>query len=137
MSRGVCLLATTLLVSLPAIASYGRSPMADSVDVQINLSNPGVEYESSVFVSPIDPNIILIGNNRTLPGPDGLRVIYWTSQDGGRTWTSNFSIHNGFAGDPAAAISAKQGRFLANFLREVSVGSVKTQWLRYKDSIEW
>jgi len=44
-----------LLVLIPT-SGVARSPLADSIDVQIGTSGT---KESSVFISPLDPNVIL------------------------------------------------------------------------------
>ncbi len=107
--------------------SFARSPLTDSTDVQISAA---LEFENSVFVSPLDPNVILVGNNTVASGVP--QVNFWISTDAGKTWASNF-VSPLQSTDPTAAISgniAPSGRFLAGFY-QVSQHDVR---LRYKDN---
>jgi len=99
-----------------------RSPLSDSLDVRISEAQ---EVESSVFVSPLHPDVVFVGNN-------GLRTS--VSLDGGQTWVNTFIIDNGF--DPAVVISANpafgdSGRFVVNYLR---TPPDKTLFITFKDA---
>lgn len=116
----VAILTTVILTPSFSIA---RTPLTDSLDVRISNTQ---EWESSVFVSPLNPNIILVANN-------GIEA--WISEDGGSTWQNDFPyISGGY--DPSVAICAnsslgEDGRFFVKYL--TSGTGEKPQIVRYKD----
>jgi hypothetical protein len=110
MSRRVLHVGLLSFSLLYAQVSHSRSPLTDSLDVRISPNN---ESESSVFVSPLDPNVVLVSNN--VLGGAGMGQSGWISTDGGKTWTHAAPV--GLGGDPAAAISGNtsftpNGRFV-------------------------
>ena len=131
MIRHLVRLAVIAVMCAPTPA-FSRSPLADSTDVQISSA---LEVENSVFISPIDPNFILVGHNTAVPVGSGTQagVDYWISTDAGNTWSSNFASPLQTV-DPVAAISGNpllpQGRFIAAFYK---VDQAVIQ-LQYKDS---
>lgn len=94
-----------LLMPLLLLASIveARPPLADSADVRVR---DVTQHESSVFVSPLNPNVVLVVSNAAGAS---------TSTDGGLTWSGN---GNHVQADPAAAIIGSatygsHGRFVA------------------------
>jgi hypothetical protein len=121
------LIVSAWLAACP-IVSFARDPLTDSTDVRIR-SAGGPEYvsrEISVSVSPLDPNVVMVGHNKDTPG-----LVFWTSSDAGQTWATNLTPT--FGADPTTAVSVigqsnAPGRLLANFIQTPVV------FLRHKDS---
>jgi hypothetical protein len=100
-------------------------PLQDSPDIEITapLTNT-TQSENSVFIHPLNNNIVFVSNNSsnypvsTIYGAD-----YWTSTDGGLTWTGSVQGAGGTnQGDPAAAI-ARTGRFHLGYIANSGNGA--------------
>ena len=127
-----------VLVALVHTSSYGAPSHTDTPDVRIT---DGLEVESSVFVSPLNPDVVLVSNNRLTgnpPSSDG--VSAWISTDGGMTWVDQGSPLPNSHGDPACVISraaSPYGRFVANYIG----APVREQIASFKDdpgpAMEW
>ncbi|MDH4070253.1 MAG: glycoside hydrolase, partial [Ignavibacteria bacterium] len=93
----------------PAI--YTESSVPDGPDVAVINAGNTTQSETSIFVSPLDNNVVLNSNNSTNWTGSTVTTLYGTSHfhsnDGGLTWPAPSSV-NGPAGsnygDPAAVI---------------------------------
>lgn len=76
------------------------------------------QSENSVFISPLDANIILNANN-AFPVAFGLGVSYFISGNGGQTWTGEIEpVDFTSIADPAAVIG-RSGRFHVGFVNQI------------------
>lgn len=110
-------------VALVTGSAWAASPLTDSTDVMIVNRE---EKESSIFVSPLDPKVVLVSNN------GGGSVTGWISMDRGASWDSSSSDVGPGDSDPACVISkaaGTYGRFLVNH-----IGENGGQAISYKNS---
>ena len=117
MSGRVCFL-VGLLGAIGPITLYGAPFHTDTPDARI--INGGIETESSVFVSPLNADVVLVSNNKLAGNPPtSTGVSAWISTDGGVTWIDQSSpLPNSF-GDPACVIGrvgGANGRFFGNYI---------------------
>ncbi|MBW8050984.1 MAG: T9SS type A sorting domain-containing protein [Cytophagales bacterium] len=88
--------------------NFNDSLIKDTADITLS--------ENSVFISPVNPDIILNSNNsRSWPSPNNIGVNGMFSTDGGFSWSGvAANLHNSQA-DPAVAIG-RNGRFYVNYI---------------------
>ena len=75
----------------------------DRIDISIINTSSFTESENSVFISPLDKNIVLNANNRIDLSFSLQQVDAFVSTDGGQTWSLPVTLFTSQA-DPAAAI---------------------------------
>jgi hypothetical protein len=100
----------------PAVPSLGGPP--DSADVRITNANNRTLSENSIFVSPLDNQLVFCANNSTdWPVTNVFGTQVGWSTDGGRTWTSQNDGPGGMenSGDPAAVID-RQERLIVGYV---------------------
>jgi hypothetical protein len=92
-------------------------PPTDSPDIQITTLPNTTQSENSVFVSPLNDNIILNSNNSSdYPVTQIFGASGFVSTDGGLTWNGSVNGTGGTNdGDPAVAIGLN-GRFYNNYI---------------------
>ena len=98
------------------IARKGLPP-TDSPDIQITPLTNTTQSENSVFVSPLNDNIVLNSNNSSdYPTTQIFGASGFVSTDGGLTWNGSVNGTGGTnGGDPAVAIGLN-GRFYNNYI---------------------
>jgi hypothetical protein len=107
--------------------SFAADPLVDTQDVRLGGSP---ETEGSIFVSPIDPDVVFLVNNPGKP---------WISVDGGINWSNGGALLPG-SGDPAAVIVGDtleygpHGRFLAGHLGIVTPQTEVGPSVSFKDT---
>ncbi len=90
----------------------------DSPDVPIINTASSTQSENSVFIDPLDPDIVLNSNNSSNnPLTSFFGADYFVSTDGGATWQGSVQGAGGpNRGDPAAAINRDDERFLVGYI---------------------
>jgi PKD repeat protein len=95
----------------------GVALFADSPDVPVTTASNTTQSENSVFVSPLNPSIVLNSNNSSdWPVTQIFGSSYWISTNGGSTWTGSVGGAGGTnRGDPTTAIN-RNGRMFVGYI---------------------
>ncbi|HEY3215211.1 MAG TPA: PKD domain-containing protein [Candidatus Eisenbacteria bacterium] len=95
----------------------GPAAFTDSPDVPTTTASNTTQSENSVFVSPLNPAVLLNSNNSSdWPVTQIFGSSYWISTNGGLTWTGSIAGAGGTnRGDPTTAIN-RNGRMFVGYI---------------------
>jgi PKD repeat protein len=95
----------------------GPAAFTDSPDVPVTTASNTTQSENSVFVSPLNPSILINSNNSSdWPVTQIFGSSYWVSTNGGLTWTGSTGGAGGTnRGDPTTAIN-RNGRMFVGYI---------------------
>lgn len=105
------------VVHFPSTIVVSNLPPQDSPDIEITPLTNTTQSENSVFVSPLNENVVLNSNNSSnYPVSSIYGADYFVSTDGGLTWTGSVQGAGGTnRGDPAAVIGLN-GNMYINYI---------------------
>lgn len=101
-------------------ASRGIGAFVDGPDVAVTTASNTTQSENSLFVSPLNPSILLNSNNSSdWPVTQIFGCSYWVSTNGGASWTGSTQGAGGTnRGDPSTAINRNGRMFIGGIAQD-------------------